>query len=75
MVGNVREWVDDMWSRSFAGAPADGSARNSGQAGFHVVRGGSYVDSSSKLRLTTREGLPDATRDALTGFRVVRELP
>jgi formylglycine-generating enzyme required for sulfatase activity len=75
MVGNVREWVDDTWYGSFAGAPADGSARSTGQAGYHVVRGGSYVDNSSKLRLTTREGLPVATRDALTGFRVVRELP
>jgi formylglycine-generating enzyme required for sulfatase activity len=75
MVGNVREWVDDTWYGSFAGAPVDGSARSTGQAGYHVVRGGSYVDNSSKLRLTTREGLPVATRDALTGFRVVRELP
>jgi formylglycine-generating enzyme required for sulfatase activity len=75
MVGNVREWVDDAWSGNFAGAPADGSARNSGETGFHVVRGGSYVDNASKLRLTTREGLPVGTRDALTGFRVVRELP
>jgi formylglycine-generating enzyme required for sulfatase activity len=75
MVGNVREWVDDTWSGNFAGAPADGSARNSGETGFHVVRGGSYVDNASKLRLTTREGLPVGTRDALTGFRVVRELP
>jgi formylglycine-generating enzyme required for sulfatase activity len=75
MVGNVREWVDDAWSRSFAGAPTDGSARTSGQAGLHVARGGSYVDGASKLRLTTREGLPDTTRDSLTGFRIVRELP
>jgi formylglycine-generating enzyme required for sulfatase activity len=75
MVGNVREWVGDVWSKSFAGAPTEGSARTSGETGFHVARGGSYVDGASKLRLTTREGLPDTTRDSLTGFRVVRELP
>jgi len=74
-VGNVREWVGDIWSGNFAGAPTDGAARTTGQAGFHVVRGGSYVDTASKLRLTTREGLTAGTRDALTGFRVVRELP
>ena len=74
MIGNVREWVDDVWTNNFEGAPADGSARTTGQAGAHVVRGGSYVDGSAKLRLSTREALADGTRDAVTGLRVVREL-
>ncbi len=59
---------------NFEGAPADGSARSAGQTGTHVVRGGSYVDGSAKLRLSTREALSDSTRDAVTGLRVVREL-
>ena len=74
MIGNVREWVDDVWTNNFEGAPADGSARSAGQTGTHVVRGGSYVDGSAKLRLSTREALSDSTRDAVTGLRVVREL-
>ena len=75
MIGNVREWVDDVWSGDFEGAPTDGSARATGQSGMHAVRGGSYVDNSAKLRLSTREPLADSTRDAVTGLRIVRELP
>jgi formylglycine-generating enzyme required for sulfatase activity len=73
-IGNVREWVEDPWSPGFAGAPADGSARGSGEGSLRVVRGGAYTDLAPKLRFTTREGLDAASRDALTGFRVVREL-
>jgi formylglycine-generating enzyme required for sulfatase activity len=75
MIGNVREWVDDIWSGTFEGAPVDGSARTTGQSGTHVVRGGSYEDNSAKLRLSTREPLADSARDAFTGLRIVRELP
>jgi formylglycine-generating enzyme required for sulfatase activity len=73
MVGNVREWVQDPWAAHYNGAPADGSARKAdGEA--RVVRGGSYVDSATKLRLTTRESLAASASDALTGVRVVREV-
>jgi formylglycine-generating enzyme required for sulfatase activity len=40
-----------------------------------VARGGSYADGAARLRLSFREGLPAGTRDAMTGFRIVRELP
>ena len=72
-IGNVREWVEDPWSPGYAGAPADGSARSSGEGSQRVVRGGAYTDLGPKLRFTTREGLDASSRDALTGFRVVRE--
>ena len=74
MVGNVREWVQDAWSPSFAGAPTDGSAMQQGAAGTRVVRGGSYADGPLKLRLTTREPLAATTRDRVTGIRLVREI-
>jgi len=74
-VGNVREWVQDSWTQNFSGAPDDGSAVNSTQTTSHVARGGSYADSAIRLRLSLREGLPLSTRDAITGFRIVRELP
>ncbi len=73
-IGNVREWVDDAWLPSFAGAPSDGSARAAGDAAQRVVRGGAYTDAAAKLRFTTREGVDATTRDLITGFRVVREL-
>jgi len=44
-------------------------------ASQRVARGGSYADGPTRLRLSLREGLPAGTRDATTGFRIVRELP
>ena len=73
-IGNVREWVEDAWSANYSGAPDDGSARRNGDSALRVVRGGAYSDPAAKLRFTTREGLDPSTRDAMTGFRVVREL-
>lgn len=74
-LGNVREWVEDGWVDNFIGAPSDGAAVSSSANDMRVARGGSYADSSAKLRLSMREGLPSDTRDALTGFRVMREVP
>jgi formylglycine-generating enzyme required for sulfatase activity len=74
MVGNVREWVEDAWNPTFAGAPDDGSARLQGDADMKVVRGGCYADAAIKLRLTTREALAADTRDRCTGIRLVREI-
>jgi formylglycine-generating enzyme required for sulfatase activity len=75
-LGNVREWVEDAWTPSFAGAPSDGAAAAAAQsASQRVARGGSYADGPTRLRLSLREGLPAGTRDATTGFRIVRELP
>lgn len=76
-VGNVREWVEDAWAPSFAGAPSDGTATTAAtsQSAQRVARGGSYADGAARLRISLREGLPAGTRDAMTGFRIVRELP
>jgi formylglycine-generating enzyme required for sulfatase activity len=74
MVGNAREWVEDAWNPTFAGAPVDGSARQHGETGMKVVRGGCYSDPAIRLRLTTREPLPADTRDRCTGIRLVREI-
>jgi formylglycine-generating enzyme required for sulfatase activity len=73
-VGNVREWVEDVWAPGFAGAANDGSAMKSAQGAMRVARGGSYADGAARLRLSMREGLPANTRDSTTGFRIVREL-
>ncbi|MEJ1963383.1 MAG: SUMF1/EgtB/PvdO family nonheme iron enzyme [Gammaproteobacteria bacterium] len=74
-VGNVREWVEDAWTPTFAGASDDGAATTSPQVSMRVARGGSYRDGASRLRLSMREGLAPGTRDVITGFRIVRELP
>ena len=40
--GNVWEWVQDCWNESYRGAPADGSAWESGDCSLRVLRGGSW---------------------------------
>jgi formylglycine-generating enzyme required for sulfatase activity len=67
-VGNVREWVQDASTTDLS---ALGGAAVSGQ---RVVRGTSYADEATTL-LTARRTRDAQTRDALTGFRVVKELP
>jgi formylglycine-generating enzyme required for sulfatase activity len=72
--GNVWEWVADCWNGSHAGAPADGSARLTGDCRRRVLRGGSWCNPPTLLRSATRYGgvSPLPCRDF--GFRVVRVL-
>ena len=44
MHGNVWEWVEDCWNGSYAGAPSDGGAWESGNCAGRVLRGGSWYD-------------------------------
>jgi len=74
MSGNVREWTLDAWYPQYDGAPRDGSAQDDAKNALKVVRGGSYSDPGSKLRSAAREALDRNHRDAMTGFRVVREV-
>ncbi len=47
---------------------------SSTDAAVGVTRGGSYADDADGLRLSSRQTRPATDRDAMTGFRVVREL-
>ena len=72
--GNVREWVEDCWNPSHAGAPANGSARRSGDCSRRVVRGGSWFDEPGFLRAANRDKNTAKNRDNIIGFRVARTL-
>ena len=48
--GNVWEWVEDCWNDSYTGAPADGSAWESGDCSERVLRGGSWFYVPRNLR-------------------------
>ena len=74
MRGNAREWVEDCWNPSHAGAPPNGNARMSGECSHRVVRGGSWYDEPKFLRDANRERNPAGNRDNIIGFRVVRTL-
>ncbi len=72
--GNVREWVEDCWNPSHAGAPPNGSARMGGDCSHRVVRGGSWFDEPKFLRAANRERNTAKNRDNIIGFRVARTL-
>jgi formylglycine-generating enzyme required for sulfatase activity len=73
MHGNVREWVEDCYQKSYAGGPKDGTAWLAGECHYRVVRDGSWgypnpPRSASRWRDTPTD------RSLNTGFRVARTL-
>ena len=74
MHGNVWELVEDCWNRSYAGAPADGSAWQRGNCDRRVLRGGSWSDTPSFLRAANRYRYATDDRNYSLGFRVARTL-
>ncbi len=74
MHGNVWEWVQDCWNGSYQGAPADGSAWESGDCSRRVLRGGSWGDEPWFLRAAARLRSPTGERNYYIGFRIARTL-
>jgi formylglycine-generating enzyme required for sulfatase activity len=76
MAGNVWQFVADCWHASYAGAPADGSARTDGKCAGRVVRGGSWLKPPVGERSAKRgEATPDDLFGSYEiGFRVARDL-
>lgn len=75
MHGNVREWTQDCYRGSYAGAPRDGSARTTGDCTERVNRGGDWYDFPPHARSAVRSGGDPAIRGFNLGFRVARTLP
>lgn len=70
--GNVAEWVHDIYIvyRS-DGGKVDEDPTGPAEGGYHVIRGGSWMDASvSELRLTYRDR--GTERRADLGFRIAR---
>ena len=72
MSGNVWEFVQDAVNRSYAGAPADGSAWESGDAKSRIVRGGAWNGFAYE---TWFRGTGVISGDSSIGFRPVRPAP
>ena len=74
MAGNVREWTEDDWHMTHAGAPADGSARVDEPRGAErAVRGGSWgYDSEGYLRASRRHAAGPSETGNTVGFRCCR---
>ena len=73
MHGNVWEWVQDCWNESYQGAPTDGSAWESDDCAWRVIRGGAWASHASNLRSANRYGVDRASRDYDYGFRLAQD--
>lgn len=72
---NVWEWVQDKFYGNYIGAPADGSAWESGNYTTHrVERGGGWRMGASDCRSAMRIADPPNGRFIGLGFRLVRDL-
>ena len=72
--GNVWEWVEDCRNDSYAGAPSDGSAWESGNCDQRVLRGSSWGYDPRYLRAANRGWNGTGYRHDSSGFRVARTL-
>ena len=74
-IGNVWEWVEDCWHKSYSGAPEDANAWTmGGDCGSRVLRGGSWVDRPGLLRSAIRGRISAGNRYDDDGFRIARTL-
>jgi formylglycine-generating enzyme required for sulfatase activity len=74
MIGNAREWIQDCFTASYVGRPADARAWEWGGCTLRGVRGGSWATRPMESRSAFRGYENQATRQADLGFRVVRDL-
>jgi formylglycine-generating enzyme required for sulfatase activity len=74
MLGNVLEWTEDSFHKTYKDAPVDGSAWQ-GDASRRVLRGGSWNSSPSLVRSARRCVSNPDERFSFAGFRVARGLP
>jgi formylglycine-generating enzyme required for sulfatase activity len=74
ILGNVWEWTADCYSGDYAGAPGDGSARPGNEACGRVLRGGSWSDSPTWLRTSTRNWFDADERFDYVGLRLAADV-
>jgi formylglycine-generating enzyme required for sulfatase activity len=75
--GNVHEWTEDCWHKTYHFAPTDGSAWTTAcadNATSRVMRGGFWGDALPFLRSAYRLGALANLRFSSQGFRVARTL-
>lgn len=74
MLGNVWEWTRDHWHDNYHGAPTDGSAWMSANAGaLRVGRGGAWNSHASSVRAAYRRWNDTDCRLDYLGFRCARD--
>jgi formylglycine-generating enzyme required for sulfatase activity len=73
--GNVWQWCQDIFHSDYTGAPADGSAWDTGaNSDIKVYRGGSWSNDGKNCRSAIRYATDHNTRTDVLGFRVAADL-
>ncbi len=80
--GNAWEWVADVWTRDYEGAPTDGSARMDGGSSHpqiapgdgRILRGGGWGLERATLRFADRSPFGSHQRCNNSGFRIARSI-
>lgn len=72
--GNVSEWVADCWHDGYRRAPTKGESWVNPGCRTRVLRGGAWSSAPAQARAAWRSRAEADSTNALTGFRVVREL-
>lgn len=79
MLGNVWQWTEDCWHKSYVGAPSDGRAWVDGSCTRYALRGGAWnnlpIFVRSAARVAGGNNGGDYDYSALAGFRLARSLP
>jgi formylglycine-generating enzyme required for sulfatase activity len=75
MLGNADEWTEDCWHANYNGAPADGSAWDSGECSERVTRGADWNGYVTwPARAASRTRFDRTTVFDVIGFRVAKTL-
>ena len=74
VLGNVWEWVEDCYEKSYDLAPRDGSAWTTGECTRRVLRGGSWIVEPRFVRSADRLWFDSGDRSDVYGFRLARTL-
>lgn len=73
MAGNVSEWTNDCWNKSYENAPSDGSSWLDGECERRVLRGGRWGSSMSFLRSASRDFGSRDIHFGGNGFRLAKD--
>ena len=74
MHGNVWEWVEDCWNKTYDDGPHTEAARTTGNCTRRVLRGGSWINMPWYLRAADRLWSGATGRSDVVGFRIARTL-
>ena len=72
MTGGVAQWVQDCWFKDYTGAPNNAAARDAPNCAKRVLRGGSWKNDQSYMRVSSRDNYDTGVRYVTNGFRVAR---